>query len=128
MTFIHVIPTNVFVTERSEHPHAAHSEDRLLAKAITGVSAVKRVSQRAVKLIVFRKIGIQQNDRNLTASDALDCVLPRAQLNSAALNKQIRLWREFLTEPFDSPFGRRLNLPAIRIEALVEIALSVQKR
>jgi hypothetical protein len=58
------------ISEGPKHPHSSDPENHFLTEAVTLIAAVKIMSQRSVPFCIFSKIGIQEVDRNLIASDA----------------------------------------------------------
>jgi hypothetical protein len=66
MSLVHVKFFDVKV-ERLEHAYASHAEDDLLFDPVRAVSAVEIIGQAPVLGRVLRKVGIQEEDGDLSA-------------------------------------------------------------
>jgi hypothetical protein len=121
MAFVHMKPLERVVTERTEHVHATHTEDNLLAEPVVRVAPVQPMRQRPVPIRIFGQIGVQQVDRNHRPRSAADVVLPGAQLDRAAFERDRGPVRELSHEILDDPLDGGFRLPAAVVECLVEV-------
>ena len=76
VSFVHVVGADVFVTERLEHRHAAHSQDDFLTEPMAGVAVVESLGQSLLPGAVFLQSGVEKIDRHRMAEDAAHDVSP----------------------------------------------------
>jgi hypothetical protein len=127
MSFVHVEPLDEAVSKRAERPHPADSEDDLLAESVAEISSIQEMGELSVGRGVLRKIGIEEVHGDDSAPDAAHLVPPRPDRDVAAFeghdDPRLHLLKKILHHPFD----RLLALPSAPVEALMEIALAVEK-
>lgn len=113
------------MTERAEHLHTTHAEDNFLTESVVRVAPVQPMRQRAVPGRIFGQIGVQQVNRDHRARRAADVVLPGAQLDRAAFERDRGPVRQLPHKILHDPLDGVLRLPAAAVECLVEVPLAV---
>jgi len=97
-------------------------------KPVGGIAAVQVVGERAVGGVIFRKIGVEQIDRHGRAGNAGQRVSPSADLDAPAREFQTYPGSQRLQNFFRFPDGRLVLLISLAVEALPEVAFSVDQR
>jgi len=128
MPFIHVKPLNDLISEGTEHPHVADTEDHLLTEAVMLIPSGEEMSQSHIPFGVFRKIRIQKIYWHPEPADAVDFVFPRAEMNNPPFDSDEGfLWYLFKIT-FYRLLDRLLSLPPACIELLAKIFFTVKER
>src|SRR3989304_7393797 len=85
MPFIHVKPSDMLISQGLQYPDTANPKDDLLTEPVMAVAALKKMGNRSIPLRIFRKICVQEIDRDLKASCPGHFVFPGAYPHSPSL-------------------------------------------
>jgi hypothetical protein len=58
VSFVHVKPVDLVVSQRPEHADSADAENHFLTNSVVLLASVKRVREPAVPLGIFRQVGV----------------------------------------------------------------------
>ncbi len=108
--------------------NAAEAEDRLLTEPVVGVAAVEMVGKMAVPFVVAFDVGVEQEDGDDVAGDADDVEAPGADENFASLHGQSDDSVSAGQGGFRRPGNVCLGLLALIVEALAEVAATMDER
>ena len=124
---VHVEAADVVEVERAQHAHAANPEQQLLAQSVAQVAAVQVVGQSAVRIGVFRHVGVEKQDGHDMSADTGHLVAPRPQLDGAALDADGGACRQFGQPLGGRPGDRLLALRTVGAEPLAKVAAPVDE-
>src|SRR5439155_7154194 len=112
-----------------QQAHAANSQSHFLHETRFAIAAVKMTGNQSIDLFIVADVGVQQVERN-----PADVCLPDARLHGSTahidFNKQRNAFaspHQFQREFADVAFAISFLLPALRIDALLEIAIAIKQ-
>ena len=126
MAFVHVISLDVFMSQGTEHPHAAHAEHHFLHQPIMLIAAIEKMGQRPIRWAVVREIGIEKVNRDAETAGADHLVLPRPQHHRSTFDRHAGSLRQLSQKIIHRPIDRLFDLSAIVVKPLIEVAFTVE--
>ena len=124
---VHMVGADVFVTQRLEHRHAAHSQDDFLTEPMAGVAVVERLGQTLLPGLVFLQSGVEKIDRHRMTEDAAHDVAPSADPHRSTGDRHKGARHHRFQYLFVAPCNRSLGLIAVGVQGLAKIAFTVQQ-
>ena len=89
MAFVHVVPAQTRVLQRSEHPNSSDAEDDLLSQPIAGVSSVEGLGPLPVPGLVFREVRIEKEEGDRSPRSADNVELPSLDLDRTSFDRHL---------------------------------------
>src|SRR3972149_1275555 len=86
MPFVHVTPPDPFMSQCPQYPDTANPKDNLLTEPVMAVAAIKKMGNRSIPRRIFRKVCVQEIDRDLKASCPGHFVFPGTYPHSPSLD------------------------------------------
>ncbi len=127
MPFIHVIASEIAITQRPENAHASESQQHFLLQPVIGIPAIECAGQCAVRLRIRRQIGVQEINRHFKTAHTLHRIVPATQLDAMIFQWDAGPRRFFRQKIFHTPLDRFFRLCAVFGETLREKSFAVEQ-
>ena len=127
MPLIHV-ESRGLDTQSAQESHASHTQEDFLHDACAAVPSVDAHGEIPIQLLIFRKIGIHQVERNTSDIDSpnLESDLAGSNLNHARQRLSLRIQDRLHGKVFRIQHGVVFGLPVFIIDRLHEVALTIK--
>ena len=127
VAFVHVVLADV-EAEGTQYPESGDAQHRFLLEAVDGFIPVETIRDGAVIFRVERQVGIEQDDRHLTACEPFDQVEPGAHPYVTTLDCHGNASLQASRVRFGIPGLRLFALPPVGVDLLPEVAGSAHQR
>src|SRR3989344_8460055 len=120
MTFVHVIRTDMFIAERTEHPHSPDTKHNLLLETHGTIPTVQVFGDFAVARLVPLDIRIEEEDVNCLFHP-FQLVHPHPHFDVSPLYSHCNCLVDLLHEIYRIPVPVCVALRSIRVDLLLHV-------
>ncbi len=128
VALVHVICVEPVVAQGAQDGDAAKAQQHLLGQTVAFVAAVELARERLIAGVVFGQGGVEEIDGHGPAGDAAHEVAPGLQCDGPPFDLYRDAQVERLEEVAGLPGVGLLELVAVRLKVLTEVALAVEER